>query len=285
MLNLLRGEFYKLRKSKCFYVCCIVAIAFVFLNYGMFALADHILHTEATEEETEMAEGDASVHVYYEGKEELSEEESVWDTMGILDITATVVNDCSIIIIEVFVAIFVFGEYANGAIKNSVCSGLGRWKIFLAKLVASNVGVIIMQVVMVFFVWLLGMFFIGSDNITGEVYRNLFQYMGMQIILGIALTTIMVTLNQICRNMGAGIAIGIGIVAFSSFISTGIDTVLKFLKLDVRFSKYWIPELMGERPLADMESSFVLRAIISAIVWVILATVGGMIHMKNTDVK
>ena len=155
----------------------------------------------------------------------------------------------------------------------------------MAKLVASNVGVIIIQVVMVFFVWLLGMLFIGSDSITGEVYRNLFRYMGMQIILGIALTTIMVTLNQICRNMGTGIAIGIVMVAFSSFIATGLDTILKFLKLDVKFSDYWIPELMGECPLADIGSSFVIRATISAIVWVILATAGGIIHIKKTDVK
>lgn len=285
MINLLRGEFYKLRKSKCFYVCCIVAVAFVFLNYGMFALADHILHTETTEEETGMAEGDASVHVYYEGKTGLGEEKSVWDTMGIVDIAATAVSFCSMIIVGVFVAIFVYGEYANGAIKNSVCSGLGRWKIFLAKLVASNVGVIIIQVVMVFFVWLLGMLFIGSDSITGEVYRNLFRYMVMQIILGIALTTIMVTLNQICRNMGTGIAIGIVMVVFSSFIATGLDTILKFLKLDVKFSDYWIPELIGECPLADIGSSFVIRATISAIVWVILATAGGIIHIKKTDVK
>lgn len=276
MINLIRGEFYKLRKSKCVYVCTILALAFVLFFYGLYELSDHIALAEASEQNSTVS---VSAEVENENVE------SVWDSMTVIDIAQVAFNTYCCLIIVVFIALFVYLEYANGGIKNIVGKGYQRWKIFLTKYLVVQITVIMLALIMSLFILVLGVGFMGQERLTQDILENFFRYVGMEIVLICSLTSIIVAINQFCRNLGTGIMLSMGMILFSSVLSTGIDLVLKYFKFEVRFSDYWIPELISNCPIVDIERNFVLRASISAVVWMVLAISTALTHFKKADIK
>lgn len=264
MFNLLQGEFLKLRKSKAFYISIIVIIVSVIFLYGTYGLSEKI-----TQQQVEA--GVIS--------------ESVWESMNVVGFAQLMFNTSGTIVVIIFIAIFVYADYAGGALKNIVGKGYARWKIFLAKYISINVAVFIMQVIMVFAVWIGMGVFAGFDWITSADYKNLLWYSLLQILLGIGCTAIVIAINQVCRNLGSGIAVSVGIFAFSDVISTLVDLVLEYFNLGVKFSDYWIYSLMGNCPIADIERDMVVRIVGSTIVWAVIAMVTGTIHFQKADVK
>lgn len=279
MINLLRGDFFKLRKSKAFYVCIIVIIAFVLFTYGIYLIGDKVAQQQA---EQQVADGNVQFKI------EVSEEavkNALWDNVNVVDMTQMMFNVCSTLATAIFASIFVYADYAGGALKNIVGKGYARWKIFLSKFMVTNAAVLIIQIIMVFAVWILMVVFAGPERITAADYSNLLKYTLTQMLLGIAWTAIMMVINQFCRNLGMGIAICVSILFFSQVISSGIDLILKYLKSGVKFSDYWIPELIGNCPTVNIEGDILVRIVLSSVVWLVIALVAGTIHFQKADVK
>ena len=112
MINLMRGELYKLFKSKCFYVCSIVLVSFVLLMYGMFSLVDMV-----DKEEAAMA-GNVGITVSVETN--MPEELPIWEQMGVIDLVQMMFSSMGSLLIAIFASVFVCSEYTCGAIKNIV---------------------------------------------------------------------------------------------------------------------------------------------------------------------
>lgn len=277
MINLLRGEFYKLRKSKCVYICGIVMIVFVLFLYGTLYLADRI-------QQGEMENGSYGFFVSeeLEGKDG-QEPLSIWDAIGILDIEQEMFGTFAGIILAVFGSIFVIGEYGNGAVKNVVGKGYKRWKIFLAKYIATTVITAILLLVMTGATLLFGVIFRGTEGLNGIFYQNLCSYTGIQILFGAVLIGIVIAVSEVCRNLGAGIAISIGIISFSSLITAGLDLV--FHKWNFKPSDYWITDLIVNCPVTDIDKNFLIRAVITSVVWIVLVFGMGVLHFGKADVK
>lgn len=273
MPNLMHSEFYKLQKSKSFYICGIVMIVFVLLVYGTLFLMD-----KAQQENVE--NGSYGVTVTVENAEENA---FVWDSIGILDVEQQMFGGFAGIIIAVFAAIFVIGEYGNGAMKNITGKGYARWKIFLAKYIATGAAVILLLLFMVLAVVLFGIIFKGTGGLTGEFFKNLCVYTGIQLFLGAALTGIMVTISEWCRNLGAGISISICVVIFSTTLVSALD--LLFRKLQFRPSDYWLLNFVEQCPVTEIGSRLIVRAVVSAVFWIVLSLIVGVWHFQKTDVK
>ncbi|MBQ4529249.1 MAG: ABC transporter permease subunit [Lachnospiraceae bacterium] len=275
MINLLRGEVYKLRKSKCLYICCIALVAVVMLFYGMLMLADKI-------QQGELANGTYGVVVEETSQETMPD---FWSGQSILEIIQMMFGSFGSIIITVFVAIFAYGEYANGAIKNIVGKGHNRGKIFGVKYISTIISAILMMVLMTVATLFLGILFIGPEKVSYEVCKNLCYYAGIQLLLGAAFAGIVTVISQLCRNLGAGISISICMLTFSSLITAGLDAVLYYFKLEVKVSDYWIVDLISNCPSTDIDSSFAIRATVSAIIWIVAALGIGTLHFQKADVK
>ncbi len=271
MFNLLKGEVYKLWRSKSLYICSAVMLVFVFLLYGMFSLADMM-------QQGEVANGSYGLTVN-EGVT------SVWDEMGIPAIVQMMFSSISALIVAIFASIYVFGDYANGAIKNVVGKGYGRGEVFLSKFVGTVVGTIVMQVVMILGVLVCEAIILGGSRINTDVFAEIAGYTAMQLLLSTALTAIIVTISQICRNLGAGIAISACMIMFSSFATTGINALLKYMDINVNVCDYWVLDLISNCPIGNMDNSFLVRAIVCAIVWIVVAIGIGGIHFRKADVK
>ena len=106
-------------------------------------------------------------------------------------------------------------------------------------------------------------------------------------MLGLALAGIIVFVSELCRNLSAAISIGIGILLFSSALTGLLDMGAHYLLPDAgfRFSDYWIVDLISNCPIKDIESGFLLRAVIMTIVWIALSLAGGIWHFKKADIK
>lgn len=267
MRNLLRGELYKLVRSKCFYICCMIMIGVAFLMYGLFALAD-------LAQNSQMENITVTVDAV-----------SVWDEMSVGTMASTLVSGFGAVIVAIFVAVFYYGDYAGGAIKNVVGKGYTRTAVFAAKFIASTVGVILMEIALFLGLIICESVFLKAERLNGTVLEVLVKYVGIQLFLSIALTALMVLMNQLSRNLGLGIAISICLVTFSSLLTMGINAVLLYLKIDVDVCEYWILDLMSNCPVEGLESGFVLRAIVCAVAWCIVSFGLGSLHFSKKDVK
>lgn len=263
MINLLRGDFYKLKKCKAFYSTIIIVIVFILFTYGVYELSDKMMQQQ-------------------EGTEAV---QSVWEDVNLVEVTQRVFNICSTLSTVIFVAIFYYVDYEGGAMKNIVGKGYDRWKIFLSKYLATNGAMLIMQVIMVFATWLCMVIFAGPDRIASADYSNLIVYTSLQLLLGVSLTTIVIAINQFCRNLGAGITIGVSILLFSDAVAAGVDLLLKYLKFNVKFSDYWVYSLISNCPIADIGSNWVIRIVLSSLVSIAIALAVGTIHFQKTDIK
>lgn len=271
MFNLLKGEIYKLWRSKSLYICSAVMLVFVLLLYGMFSLADMM-------QQGEVANGSYGLTVN-EGVT------SVWDEMGISYIVQMMFSSISALIVAIFVSIYVFGDYANGAIKNVVGKGYSRGTVFLSKFVGTVAGTAVMQIVMILGLLACEVIILGGRRINVDVLVEISGYTAMQLLLGAALSAIIVTISQVCRNLGAGIAISACMIMFSSFATAGINALLKFMDMNVNVCEYWILDLISECPMGNMDNSFLVRAVVCAIVWSVVAIGVGAIHFRKADVK
>lgn len=273
MINLLSGEFYKLRKSKCVYICGLIMVVFVFLLYGVLFLADKIQKNEAENGSfgivvEEQNEGNAS---------------PILDEVGILDVAQQCYGSISQIIVAIFACIFVIGEYGHGAIKNVMGKGYARWKIFLAKYISVTVASVLMMIIMSIVNLLCGGIFIGTDGWNREFYQDWFGYTGIQILFGVALIGIIIVISEICRNLGSGISVSICLITFSSILTAGLN--LLFFKWNFKVSDYWVLDLITNCPLTNIESDFLVRAIVSSVLWIVLSLGIGALHIQKADVK
>lgn len=288
MINLLSGEFYKLRKSRAFYICCLVAVFLTALVYGMLFLADFV-------QRGKVANGTAGVYVSVaEDKGELQEEASgrLLEEIGIMEVLQQMISNSASIVMVVFAAIFVIGEYGTGAIKNIVGKGYRREKIFLAKYIVTMAAGLVLLAVTVTATVLAGAVIMQIAGIkqdwSGAFFVDLVQYCGVQCLLGAAIVGVVAAISEICRNMAAGIAIGIGLLSgLSGLLVNALDFFVRWLfpQSTFRIGDYWILNLMAECPLWDIKASYALHASLVGMAWIILMAGAGILHFKRADIK
>ena len=180
MINLLSAEWYKLVRSKSFSICIAVVVCAVALMYGVLSLM-------------------------VEAREEFS----------MMELTCQIFSgDLMPCVLAIFVSIFVTGEYESGMMKNVVGKGRERRKIFLSKLIVTELAVIPLILAGIGAGLLGGLWFKGSGAFTVDFWKNFGVYVGLQLLMEIALAGVFVLSSDLCRNYAAGISLGIGISAF-----------------------------------------------------------------------
>lgn len=273
MLNLLNAEWFKLRKSKAFLACLVSVVISVIFTYGMLSMVNEI-------QTGGMQNGTGGVVVTADADFGTG---SIWDSLEIIEIYQQIVVSFISMISVIFSAIFVIGEFGHGGIKNLVGKGYSRGQVFLAKYAISVFGTAIMTIVSATLTFAIGCFFMGTDTLNGTLIGEYVIFTLLQMGLLIALNSLVVTLSEISRNLGAGISIGIGIVGFSQLISSALD--LMFRDFNFKASDYWILDLMGNCPLADFGAEIVWNIVFVVVLWSGIAIVGGMLHFGKADIK
>lgn len=284
MINLFKAEFYKLYKGRAFWICCLVSCFMSIFVYGSLFLADSIQNEE-------MQNGTGGVYVSSDDNMQ-ENSSSILGEITIPDMLQQMVfGSFGSIIIGIFACIFVFGEYGNGAVKNIVGKGYPRWKIFLTKYIAVMAAAVAQLVILTVFTSAAGVVIQCVAGVTqewsAEFLKDLFCYLGLELLLGAALAGIITLFIEVCRNLAGGIAIGLLIITFSSVITSGLDLLICYFfpGTEFRVSDYGIMELIADCPLQQPDGSFVIHVVMVAAAWMIFAGGAGIMHFKKADIS
>ncbi|MCI8891879.1 MAG: response regulator transcription factor [Eubacterium sp.] len=96
----------------------------------------------------------------------------------------------------------------------------------------------------------------GADAFAGNLGKNLPVYAALQLIMTGTLAAISVMIGELCRNLAAGIFIGIGVAAFPAMILNMID--LQFAGQNITLSQYWPVTRMASCPFEKMATAIPL---------------------------
>lgn len=276
MLNLLSGELYKLRKSKGFLVCLVLTVVSVIFMYGTLYLANEM-------QQGEIENGTAGVTVFTDGQES-SESENVLEDITISEVLQVIMGGFCSFIVVIFNAIYVIGEFGHGAIKNMTGKGYSRSKIFISKYVSCILGTVIMLVTGAVSNLAVGCIVIGTDDINGIMLKDYTIYTILMLGLIMAISSLVVAVSEISRNLAVGISIAVCIVGgISSLFFSGLDLVLK--RFSVQPSQYWLMDLVQECPYTDFGGEMIQRIIISIVFWTSASIIIGIYHFHKADIK
>lgn len=273
MMNLLRAEVYKLRKSKCFFIMCALSIALMLLNF----VTVYIFRTNGAEMLKEAGEQAETMRATME----------VLSNMGTLDVMQkTFGQSNSLMCAVIFICVFALSEYSHGAMKNIVGKGYRKEQIYLSKFVGTEVGALLIYLVTVLACLLAGIGFEGYETLDAAFFENFAKYTMLNLLFLTSVTAIVLFVSEAVRNMAAGITISLlGIVFGSSLLVQGIDAVIRLLHSDVSVADYWIVSIINQCPTTDFPTKFVTTSAIAAVVWLVLALAGGMCMFGKRDVK
>lgn len=278
MINLLHAECCKLKKSKTFFGCAIAILCLVIMIFGMLKLAEKI-------QSGEIENGTGGVTV---SKDEVPIDDAdsglIFEEIGMIDIQQQMFSgDFMAIIIAVFGGIFAVSEYGYGTFKNIAGKGYSRGAIYLSRLITAIAAVAVLTLFGMAAILLCGVVFVGPDGFTGAFWKDLAAYMGLQLVIGSALTAVFVLIGELCRNLAGSISIGIAVAIVSSLLSSALDMI--FIHTDFRPSEYWLMDMSHNCPTTGFEGGYVIKTVLVSAVWLAIAAAAGMWHFQKADIK
>jgi len=120
--SLLRADFYKLKRSKSFWICSLVGVAFaVLMVIGTNASINRLMAADPT------SPGYATAQAMHAAAS------AVWAIPSFLS------QNFIVLLAGIFASVFITAEFGNGTIKNTVSRGSERVTVLLSKFVTSGV--------------------------------------------------------------------------------------------------------------------------------------------------
>ncbi len=274
MLCLFRGESYRLKRNKSFYICMASMAAFILMMYGMLLLVDSISIGS-------MENGFGGVVV---SGEMLEAGESIWNSVGMMDVLGQVFSGNGFsLILAIFVSIFVVREYSCGAVKNIVGKGYSRAVIFFTRILTVNLAALLLMAAGLCVTLLCGLIFMGKGAFSGIFWQNLAGYVLAQALLSIALATVLTAISEAVRNLAAGISIGIAASVFFGLFLNGLDLLLA--KTGFTISRYWLVSRSSTCPVEGLTAGYLGETLAVALVWFLVAFGLGLWHFQKADIK
>lgn len=255
MGNILQSDFYRLFRSRAFYVCTIVASGLMVL--GAF-LSKLIVEKTNIGMELPFESG--------------------------LQYGLTAFSDSDVnLYMAIFIAIFVTSEFTHGTMKNTISKGFSKVQVYVSKLITMSVATFLLMLVMFVFGTITGII------ITGEIYTTLdipmvLLMLGIEFLLHTALASLFVMVAMIIKSNGGTIAVNIiAIISFGPTVFALLDYLAKktntFQKLSLQMNISYFSNYMSST------NEDVIRAILVALVYLAITTALGIFAFHESDIK
>ncbi len=254
-MNMVKAEFYKLKKSKPFWVCLCVCIFMAALL--PFALSQAVASGEPDVQDLSLSAVEITSYAF---------------SMPILNMVAAV-----------FTSIFVSGEFTHGTMKNYVSKGLDREELFATKFLACAVAVTLMMAVFVPVILLSGTIFLGFDP---HGVFSLSAFIGMLLtvwLLMMAYTAVFTAIGMALRSNGASIGVNICLVSIFPTLLSAADFIFK--RIGFQISTGWISTNLSAVATLTPASGALLTGILVGCVWLMLGIIGGAGMFRRQDIK
>lgn len=274
MLNLTRAEFYKLSKSRTFYVCCLLGIAMSLIMAATLGLMQEMMKA-LTPEVLEkmggmgfnMGVGNSidSINVELSGASLLSQ---------------TFTGNSIQVLMAIFISVFVATEFSCGAMKNIAAKGFSRTKIYLSKLTAVSLGSIALMLISCVASVLCGTIFWGFGD--GIELKGLLIFLGMQLLMQIALAALFTMVAMIFRSHAASIAINLGLIMFVPLL---FQLIALILQKESGLADLWLVQNIINLSTFSPLQSDIIKGLIASGVYLVLSTVIGCLAFRKQDIK
>lgn len=290
MLRMLRAEWYKMCKSRCFKVLCVVAILLGLVNVlmNMIINEDFIkqaLGNEISQQQIESILSGSSNEIVIPGNLGFHSN-GAKDPFNVTGFEAFHFSFGSGVI-EIFIAVLVgtmlAKEYSEGTIKNTLAYGKKRTDFYIAKFANIVAGTSVIMLVMT------GVSTIGTTIINGwgdkfqisQLINILSTFIGAVIIFS-AVVAILMLIATLIKSNGATIG-----VAIALFIL--LPTTIGFLYgIYNWFDKIYELSLFYNSALVTaVKASYrdILKASFIGLITMIIALGAGISVFKNQDIK
>ncbi len=263
MGKLLKFEFRKLFRQKSFYICGAVLV-------GLILLSAFTMNMLMQLSDGMMESGGVSIGV----------DESLSFSGLYMMATSLGGSDLSIVL-AIFIALFVCGDYVNGTLKNVIAKGYGRVTIYASKYIVSVIAAFVLSFLCLVSGFLSGTAFWGVGDIStlGGV-GNYISVILLQLLGVIAYTSVFFLISVLLKKTGGSIAVGIvGPLVITMIISL-IDTATS--KKSFELADYWIDNCFSDIARTSVESDLMIRCLVCFIIYTVVCTVGAhLIGRKN----
>jgi len=261
MLNILKSEFYKLKKSKAFWVCTALCLIFgiimiVAMQSGM-TMAQQPNHDPDLDSMLEL----------------------IPLVSGTFMLGYLISMGFNTIFVGIFVAVFISSEFSYGTMKNTLSRGADRIKVFFIKFLVCGCAALIMQFVFMITVLLAGTIIWGFGTAT---FSGMLGMVLTQSLLTLAYTALFTFISMTMRAGGGAIAVNIMCVTMAS---TLLDAISMLFGGKLNLNNYWIGGAVSKLATITPASGDIIQGIIIATAWGAAAILFGMTLFKKQDVK
>ncbi|MDD3173918.1 MAG: ABC transporter permease subunit [Herbinix sp.] len=261
MSNLLRSDFYRLFKSKSFYICTAVVLFFSALTIFMLDWASNLASGEGNAMDATL--------FYKDGI-----------TYGM---TAFASGNLQMIL-AIVTAIFVTAEFAHGTMKNVVSKGFSKIQIYLSKLITMIAATYMIILATLIVGTICATIVTGTlGDFTGEYVSLLLKTAGIELLLNAALTAVFVLVAMFIRNLGGVIAFNIiGIMSIGQLLFTILEYIVRS---KIKFSEFSLTYNISFYLGNTADTGDYLRSILVGLIFLIVCTALGIFTFIKSDVK
>lgn len=266
MRNIIKSDFYKLRRSKAFWICAALCAVF-----GIFIVA--AFHVEM---QVDLAIQNPMDHDYVTALENSQNASAMWALAQFLPM------NFNALIVGVFISVFVTSEFIYGTIKNTLSRGAGRMKVFLSKFIVCGAAAVVMQLLFISALLAASSAVWGFDPHGVSTFGKLFGVILSQLLVILGFTALFTFISTALRSSGASIAANI---MCATMISTLFSAFSLLFGAKIALNDYWIGGVVAKLAAVTPAPGDVTHGLIVTVAWGIASIAVGTTLFKKLDVK
>lgn len=256
MKQLLRADFYRLLRSKFFYILLAVAFALSLISFLLYLAIARL------------------------AEEDLFALLLTAEDLQILSFDGTV-GYCA----AIAAAIFICGDYSGGGMRNKIVAGCGRRKIFYSKLIVCSVVSVAVYLAMQVVVFAFGGAAFGWQGVSG--YDVACRFVA-GLFMSLAYAAIFASFALLLQKLSSALVLGVVCI----FAVTLVTSLLAVAEQSLDMAAFeWLYKIfahltpMGHNSLMQTGAGnfWALSAI--SVAWVVLAVVAVPICFKRCDIR
>jgi ABC-2 type transport system permease protein len=287
MLNVAKMDFYRLIRSRSFYVILLIVAGFMLFDVMIVNSQQQKIIKQAeynqsqTQQQTEASDeqDNVTVGIIYDGSDLMREKITLMDV-----IYSLLSSGVMMLFTGIFAVLFVCSESSSGYIKNTASYIKRRWYVVLSKVIVMSIFVLIEFLIMLIIIGLGFSFLI--NNFSLNLSWKLLQYIGLQYLLHLAFSTIITMISVVVLNTAICMAISICICSgITSLIINFISTIkINGYNIGKHLPEYLITTNVQALPsISSLDVA--LRVIFVSAITVLVYNVISCIVIEKRDIK
>ena len=250
MKDLLKLEFFKLRRQKSFYICTVVMLALVFFALLLTKSLSNLL----------------------------SEEELLFMTLPTgADLLVTAAYESSFpLVAGIFAILFITEDYDLQTVRNIYSRGHSKLSVYFAKGIAVLAAVSAMFVIVSVFAFISGSVVFSAGTVTAKHVG----IVAVQYLCSVGEVSVAFLLAMLIRKNGAAIAAFI-------FMPLGVELIISISDIlitvpEFTLDKFWVMSFIGDVTL-DIKTPRLLGCIFGSLAYVTAFTLIGAFFSRKRD--